>query len=149
MVSSAPTRWRSIPSDLRRMVLCSQMFLRRWTTTTSPLGAGTWSVVVGNPGHLLKPNMFATAALSVQNTQDVQGIVLGADAIQRIDGLDAVFIEEMPGRYVLRPVLISARAADRVVLTSGVAVGERVVTEGAFALKSELEKGELGEGHAH
>ena len=27
--------------------------------------------------------------------------------------------------------------------------GEPVVVDGAFALKSELEKGELGEGHAH
>lgn len=34
------------------------------------------------------------------------------------------------------------------VVLSGVSAGERVVTEGAFTLKSELAKGEFG-GHTH
>ena len=106
-------------------------------------------VVVANPDHRLKPNMFATADLSVQTRSAAQGVVLPADAVQRVDGVDAVFIEQGPGRFVLRPVSVDARSSDRVQLASGVTLGERVVTQGAFALKSELEKGELGEGHAH
>ena len=34
-------------------------------------------------------------------------------------------------------------------LVDGVIAGERVVVQGAFTLKSELAKSELGEGHAH
>jgi cobalt-zinc-cadmium efflux system membrane fusion protein len=106
-------------------------------------------VVVANPDHRLKPNMFATADLSVQTRSAAQGVVLPADAVQRVDGVDAVFIEQGPGRFVLRPVSVGARSSDRVQLAFGVTLGERVVIQGAFALKSELEKGELGEGHAH
>ena len=37
---------------------------------------------------------------------------------------------------------------DRVVIRSGIAPGSRVVIAGAFALRSELSKGEVGE-HGH
>jgi len=45
--------------------------------------------------------------------------------------------------------VVAEAASDRVRLVSGVQPGGRVVVDGAFTLKSELEKGELGEGHAH
>ena len=106
-------------------------------------------VVVPNAEHQLKPNMFATAELSVQRETLEHGIVLPADAVQRMDGADVVFVEQEAGRYTARPVAVAERASDRVRLSSGVSAGERVVTEGAFALKSELEKSELGEGHGH
>jgi cobalt-zinc-cadmium efflux system membrane fusion protein len=34
-------------------------------------------------------------------------------------------------------------------VVSGLGAGDKVVVEGAFTLKSELAKSELGEGHAH
>ncbi|MCA9492387.1 MAG: efflux RND transporter periplasmic adaptor subunit, partial [Myxococcales bacterium] len=105
-------------------------------------------VVVDNPDHKLKPNMFATAELAVQREAE-RGIVLPADAIQRIDGADVVFVEREVGHFAARPVAVAERSSERVRLSSGLTPAERVVTEGAFALKSELEKGELGEGHAH
>ncbi|MCB9685992.1 MAG: efflux RND transporter periplasmic adaptor subunit [Alphaproteobacteria bacterium] len=105
-------------------------------------------VVVDNPDHKLKPNMFATADLAVQREAE-RGIVLPADAIQRIDGTDVVFVEQEVGHFAARPVAVAERSAERVRLSSGLKPAERVVTEGAFALKSELAKGELGEGHAH
>ena len=106
-------------------------------------------VVVANPEHKLKPNMFATAELSVQRESPERGVVLPAESLQRMDGAEVVFVEQEAGHYAARPVVVAERSADRIRLTSGVTVGERVVTEGAFALKSELEKSELGEGHAH
>lgn len=106
-------------------------------------------VVVANPDHRLKPNMFARAELTVDQAEIKPGIVLPRDAVQKLEDREVVFIEEEPGHYLARTVVVAERTADRVRLASGVAAGERIVTSGAFALKSELEKGELGHGHAH
>ena len=106
-------------------------------------------VVVPNPDHKLKPNMFATAELSVDREQPEAGVILPADAVQRHDGVDVVFVEEEPGHFARRPVVVAERTSAKVRLGSGLSGGERVVIEGAFALRSELEKGELGDGHAH
>ena len=75
--------------------------------------------------------------------------MLPAQAIQEIDGHDVVFVEEEDGHFEAREVEVRDRSGIQALLTSGIEPGERIVTEGAFALKSELEKSELGEGHAH
>jgi cobalt-zinc-cadmium efflux system membrane fusion protein len=106
-------------------------------------------VVVANPEHKLKPNMFATAQLSADTEVRERGIVLPTDAVQQIDGADVVFVEGEAGHFEARNIVVAERTPNRVRLGSGLEPGERVVTEGAFALRSELEKGELGEGHAH
>ena len=66
-----------------------------------------------------------------------------------VDGADVVFVEGEAGHFEARNVVVAERTPSRVRLASGLESSERVVTEGAFALRSELEKGELGEGHAH
>jgi cobalt-zinc-cadmium efflux system membrane fusion protein len=93
--------------------------------------------------------MIATADLSVETSATVDGSVLPSTAVQQVDDVDVVFIEEASGHFVARPVTVTARSSERVQLSDGVSVGERVVMQGAFALKSELDKSELGEGHAH
>jgi cobalt-zinc-cadmium efflux system membrane fusion protein len=106
-------------------------------------------VVVPNADHRLVPNMFAEARLALASTTGGEGIVLPADAVQDVEGRPSVFAEEGPGRFAVRPVRTEALPDGRVHVISGVSPGDRVVTEGAFTLESELAKGELGEGHAH
>lgn len=106
-------------------------------------------VVVDNPEGKLKPNMFASATLAVALADARRGVVVPADAVQAIDGRQVVFVEEVAGRYEARTVTVTERTSAQALVGSGLAAGERFVQEGAFALKSELEKGELGEGHAH
>ncbi|MCB9777684.1 MAG: efflux RND transporter periplasmic adaptor subunit [Alphaproteobacteria bacterium] len=106
-------------------------------------------VVVDNPESKLKPNMFATATLAVAVPDGRRGMVVPADAVQAIDGREVVFVEEEAGRYEARDVTVTERTSAQALIGAGLEPGQRVVHEGAFALKSELEKGELGEGHAH
>jgi membrane fusion protein, heavy metal efflux system len=106
-------------------------------------------VVVDNPEGRLKPNMFATATLETKASSAARGVVLPAEALQAVDGREVVFVRGGEGRFEPRPVTVAERAGAQVLLSGGVAPGEPVVTEGAFTLKSELEKGELGGGHAH
>ncbi len=106
-------------------------------------------VVVSNPDRRLKPNMFASAQVILSSTGGPSGIVLPEDSVQNRDGQDIVFVETGVGQYEAVPVVVAERSGRRVRLQSGVRAGQRVVIDGAFALKSELEKGELGGGHAH
>ncbi len=105
-------------------------------------------VVVDNPEGRLKPNMFATAALTVDGGA-ASGVRLPVDAVAKLDGEDVVFVEAAPGRFMARPVTVSDHSATEVLVKAGIADGEPVVIDGAFTLKSEIEKGELGDGHAH
>jgi cobalt-zinc-cadmium efflux system membrane fusion protein len=107
-------------------------------------------VIVSNADHALKPNMFAHGSLGIEavGTSEV-GIVLPVDAVQDVEGVPVVFVEIEPGRFDVRPVTVATRSGDQTLIAAGVERGERVVVEGAFALRSELEKSELGEGHAH
>lgn len=106
-------------------------------------------VVVANQSHRLKPNMYAKAVLSTTSATAEQGIVLPSQAVEELEGRTVVFVEEGPGRFETRPVSLAGRTSTQALVRSGVEAGERVVVDGAFALKSELEKSELGEGHAH
>ena len=106
-------------------------------------------VVVANPEHKLKPNMFAQATLEVGQRTAETGVVLPAAAVVRRDGAEVAFVEQQPGRFEVRPVVVAERTSAQVLLSAGLQPGERVVVDGAFALESELDKGALGDGHAH
>lgn len=106
-------------------------------------------VVVPNADHRLKPNMFAEAQLALSSATGGAGLVLPAEAVQDVEGRPSVFVEEAPGRFEVRPVTTEPLPDGRLHVRSGVQPGDRVVVQGAFTLKSELAKSELGEGHAH
>ena len=106
-------------------------------------------VVVPNEAHRLKPNMFAEARLSLASPDAGTGLVIPAEAVQQIEGKPSVFVEEEPGRFEVVAVETEILPDGRLHVTGGLQPGERVVVEGAFTVKSELAKGELGHGHAH
>ncbi len=56
------------------------------------------------------------------------------------DAHAAVFVETAPGRFEQRSVTLGARAGDLVRVVSGVAPGERVVTDGVMLLKGLLKR---------
>ncbi len=105
-------------------------------------------VLVDNPEHKLKPNMYAQAELT-EAQGGALGVLLPAEAVVLVEGRRGVFVEEQPGHFAFRAVEIQAESKSEVLLVDGVLAQESVVLEGAWALKSELEKSELGEGHAH
>ncbi|MBK7596221.1 MAG: hypothetical protein IPJ11_13490 [Gemmatimonadetes bacterium] len=72
------------------------------------------------------------------------------DAVQELEGRKVVFVPgEHPGEFVARTVLLGRpTGGTRVMVLSGLKAGEPVVVAGAFMLRSELAKGEIGE-HGH
>lgn len=105
-------------------------------------------LVVDNPGHRLKPGMFGRADLGATTSASAPSVVVPAEAVQDVEGRPSVFVEE-EGAFEARAVTIGEENAVEVQILAGVAAGEPVVVKGAFTLKSELAKAELGEGHAH
>jgi cobalt-zinc-cadmium efflux system membrane fusion protein len=100
-------------------------------------------VVLENPDGKLRPGLFVTVAVPLRGASEVEAMAIPAGALQKISGLSAVFVELGPGRFELRPVDIGREAHGFVEVRHGLELGEKVVSEGAFVLKSELLKGSI------
>ncbi|MGH6692280.1 MAG: efflux RND transporter periplasmic adaptor subunit [Gammaproteobacteria bacterium] len=105
-------------------------------------------VVLDNRSGKLRPGLFVTAAVPLRSATEAEATAVPGDAVQKISGLPAVFVETGLGRFELRPVETGREAHGMVEIRHGLKNGERVVAKGAFVLKSELLKGSIaGEEH--
>ena len=110
-------------------------------------------VQVANSARRLKPGMSATVTLRVGGAGPggaSQALTVPASAVITDGAARYVFVEVGPRTYERRPVELApgtivgaGPAASRVAVASGLAAGDRVVTRGAFTLKSELAKASL------
>jgi cobalt-zinc-cadmium efflux system membrane fusion protein len=105
--------------------------------------------VVANRDGRLKPEMLATVAVAGPGgvSGPASSVFLPADAVQRVGGRSVVFVV-MPdgkggGHFMGRAVEIGARSGNQVAVTHGLQAGDLVVTDGAFAVKAQLEKGAM------
>ena len=106
-------------------------------------------VELDNPDGTLRPGLFGSLRLVSGGDQDAVVIVPRA-AIQTLENKTVVFVPgKERGSFSARPVTLGRESAGSVEIVQGVSPKERVVVEGAFVLKSELMRGELGHGHAH
>ena len=106
-------------------------------------------VEIPNLGGALKPGMFANAAIDVGAGGPVFAAVPAA-AIQEVEGKKVVFVPgDSAGHFRPVPVEVGEQLeGGRVTILAGLEPGARVVIAGAFTLRSELAKGEIGE-HGH
>jgi len=105
---------------------------------------------VANPDHALKAGLFAT--VSLETSEPGSGLAIPASGVIVEGETRYVFVEVAPRTYERRTVDVEAavaaglpQASTRVVIRSGLVAGDRVVTHGAFTLKSELTKASFGE----
>lgn len=108
-------------------------------------------VELSNAGLKLRPGMFAQVRIqtaSADSTSAVASYVVPELAVQEVGGQPIVFVAgAVAGQYTVRPITIGSRAGSgHVVITAGLRDGERIVTRGAFQLKSELTKSSFSEG---
>lgn len=92
---------------------------------------------VPNPGHRLKPGMFARAEIQAESGRGRREVLAApASAIYQVNGVKAVFVQTKPHVFSVRPVVVGAAGHDDVEIVSGVHDGERVVTNGGLLLKA-------------
>ncbi len=89
-------------------------------------------VVLANPGMRLKPDMFATVRLLRSSTQ---GILIPATAIAREGATAYVFAGKGDGKFERREVTLGRTVDDSVEVTSGLAPGTVIVSEGVLLLR--------------
>ena len=105
-------------------------------------------VQIPNTDGALKPGMFATANIQI-GASGPPLVVVPQDAVQEVEKKKVVFVPgARPGEFRATPVQLGqSLAGGRVVILSGLRAGERLVVTGAFTLRSELAKGEIGDDH--
>ena len=98
---------------------------------------------LGNPGRMLKPEMFATIKISTMEKENV--LVIPVSAIQREGENTIVFVSRRGNAFEKRMVAIGPEMDGFHQVISGLKGGESIVTAGAFTLKSETMKGLMEE----
>ena len=96
-------------------------------------------IEVPNPRHVLKPGMFAHAAIAVSEARRV--LVAPQSAIFDVGGDKVVFVASGAGQYVAHRVQLGTSAGGVVEVLSGVRENDRVVSRGGLVLKALLTKG--------
>jgi cobalt-zinc-cadmium efflux system membrane fusion protein len=91
-------------------------------------------------GGVLQPGLAVRVRLLPSRGDVSTSIVVPEDALQTVDGRDAVFVRTQQG-FRARFVTIGQRSAGRVEIVSGLAAGQQIATKNAFLLKAELGKG--------
>jgi len=105
-------------------------------------------VVIPNPDGALKPGMFAKVRLAGSKGEAREGLFVPSAAVQRDGDKSIVFVPLGDTEFQVRDVETGVSADGWVQITRGVAAGEKVVTTGAFQLKSEARRESFG-GHEH
>jgi len=95
-------------------------------------------IEVPNPQGLLKPEMYATA--SVQQSSRRSALVVPGEAIQEIDGVPIVFVQETEKEFRVRTVEPGQHTGGGIEIIQGLKRGEAVVVKGSFVLKSQVLK---------
>jgi|HubBroStandDraft_6_1064221.scaffolds.fasta_scaffold26783_2 cobalt-zinc-cadmium efflux system membrane fusion protein len=90
-------------------------------------------VVLPNPKHLFKPEMFANLSIARTTTPE---FVLPTTAVVHDGSSSFVFLQTAPGKYERRQVATGALRGKTVVVTSGLKDGDQVVTAGAALLRA-------------
>jgi cobalt-zinc-cadmium efflux system membrane fusion protein len=106
-------------------------------------------MMLDNAERKLKPGLFGTITILGKDDAPARALV-PASAVQRMKDGDIVFVPtDEEGEFKVAPVAVGAKREGMAEIVSGLAPGDAVVISGAFVLKSELMKAELGEGHSH
>ena len=103
-------------------------------------------VELPNPDGALRPGMFATASIELGGT-GLSAALVPLDAVQELEGRKVVFVPTgEPRQFRAIPIEVSEQTHESGVLVlSGIAPGDQVVTSGAFLLRSELAASEIGD----
>ncbi|MHB8770498.1 MAG: efflux RND transporter periplasmic adaptor subunit [Syntrophales bacterium] len=103
-------------------------------------------VVLPNPNGVLRPGLFVTARLAVEET--AVPVLIPKTALVTEGGKTEVFVEEDEG-FKLQPVTTGRGNETHVEVVSGMKAGQRYVAKGGFTLKAQMSKGAFGDGHGH
>lgn len=137
----APEAQRIRPGDPAKVELPSggivDATVRSVTPSLDPQSRSATVVLQlgGAPGGLTQGQ--AVRVRITPRGSEESGIILPEESVQQIEGRDMVFVQ-VKGGFQATPVSVGSRSGGRVEILEGLSAGQTIVTEGAFALKSQL-----------
>jgi cobalt-zinc-cadmium efflux system membrane fusion protein len=103
-------------------------------------------VRIANRDDLLRLGLFGTAHVSTgEATSKAESLVVPRSAVTEIGDKSVVFVAQPDGDFEVHEVVLGEDALGKVEVVSGLRVGENVVVDGAFTLKSIVLKSTFGE----
>ena len=102
---------------------------------------------VANPGGLLRFGMAISGTIQT-GTRNRLTLRVPTEAVQDMEGETIVFVAgEQPNKFQTRPVEIGETSGGQTVIKNGLKSGDRIVVKGAFMVKAQSMKSELGHDH--
>ncbi len=103
----------------------------------------TARALLDNPGDL-RPGMFARGQIATPAGK--LGVSVPSDAVQTMNDKTVVFVATGKAHeFEARPVKVGASVNGQTAIQNGLRPGEKIVTQGAFVVKSQAMKGELAD----
>jgi cobalt-zinc-cadmium efflux system membrane fusion protein len=102
--------------------------------------------IIDNSAHLLRPGMFCKVKIAIGAEKEV--LAIPEISLLSDEGVNFVFTHLKDDLYVRRPVTKGGSANGFVEILRGLEVGETIVTEGSFLLKSDVLREKMGAGCA-
>lgn len=103
---------------------------------------------IGNTDLALRPGMFCEAAIALGNGQAEDVLAVPRDALLSDEGKSFVFKHWKDDFFVRQDVRAGREFFGMVEILEGLQVGDAIVSEGAFLLKSDLLREKMGAGCA-
>ena len=100
---------------------------------------------VPNTGDALHPGEFVEAFIATHDTSETLGVPTGA--IIQLQGEAVVFKAIAKDRFEPAPIETDGVRGAETIVKEGLAPGDVIAVEGAYALKARILKSQLGEGH--
>jgi RND family efflux transporter MFP subunit len=103
---------------------------------------------VPNSDGRLKAGMFVEVGFQTGIDQSKgEELVVKSEAIQRVGEKTVVFVpkDDEPGAFEIREVQVGGEVGEYTRIKGGLEIGDKVVTRGSFTLKTQMQKGELGD----
>jgi cobalt-zinc-cadmium efflux system membrane fusion protein len=128
------------PVELKVSAFPDRVFGGRVTYIPDQIESGTGMAKVRcevpNPDGALRVNMFASVTILSQQGGDA--VLVPSTSLQDVNGQSAVFVPTGHGDFAWRPVHTGLAANGKTQITSGLAAGTQVVSEGSYWLKAAL-----------
>jgi len=105
-------------------------------------------IEVPNGDGRLRPGMFARASIVSTSADTTTSLMVPRAALQRVRDETVVFVPVGENEFEMRKVEVGRESEEQTQILAGLGEGERVVTEGAFYLKSAILKDAMS-GHSH
>lgn len=95
-------------------------------------------VELANPGQALKIGMYVNISFATLAGAESTVAEIPSNALQNVNNQQVVFVATSdPSVFAMRPVRVGPEVNGRYPVLEGLAVGDRIVTEGSFSLRAE------------